>query len=75
MTCMIRKAYQMADAVRAVGVPVVMGGPHVTEVPGEPLGRNGGLATLTRWPWAKLIRRGTENGRSFSSKLEFPSSN
>lgn len=27
------------DAVRAVGVPVVMGGPHVTEVPDEPLGR------------------------------------
>jgi radical SAM superfamily enzyme YgiQ (UPF0313 family) len=41
MTRMIRKAYQMADAVRAVGVPVVMGGPHVTEVPDEPLGRDG----------------------------------
>lgn len=42
MTRMIAKAYRMADAVRAVGVPVVMGGPHVTEVPDEPLGRNGG---------------------------------
>ena len=42
MTRMIRKAYVMADAVRAVGVPVVMGGPHVTEVPDEPLGRDGG---------------------------------
>ena len=42
MTRMIRKAYQMADAVRAVGVPVVMGGPHVTEVPDEALGRDGG---------------------------------
>ena len=41
MTRMIRKAYQMADAVRAAGVPVVMGGPHVTEVPDEPLGRDG----------------------------------
>ena len=41
MTRMIRKAYHMADAVRAAGVPVVMGGPHVTEVPDEPLGRNG----------------------------------
>src|SRR5580693_324259 len=41
MTRMIRKAYLMADAVRAVGVPVVMGGPHVTEVPGEALGRDG----------------------------------
>jgi radical SAM superfamily enzyme YgiQ (UPF0313 family) len=41
MTRMIRKAYVMADAVRAAGVPVVMGGPHVTEVPDEPLGRDG----------------------------------
>jgi len=41
MTRMIRKAYQMADAVRAAGIPVVMGGPHVTEVPDEPLGRGG----------------------------------
>src|SRR5512136_790496 len=42
MTRMIRKAYQMADAVRAAGVPVVMGGPHVTELPEEALGRDGG---------------------------------
>src|SRR5512136_531387 len=42
MTRMIRKAYQMADAVRAAGVPVVMGGPHVTELPEEALGRDNG---------------------------------
>jgi radical SAM superfamily enzyme YgiQ (UPF0313 family) len=42
MTRMIAKAYRMADAIRATGVPVVMGGPHVTEEPGEALGRNGG---------------------------------
>ncbi|MBI2840904.1 MAG: B12-binding domain-containing radical SAM protein [Acidobacteria bacterium] len=42
MTRMIAKAYRMADAVRSVGVPVVMGGPHVTEMPDEALGRNGG---------------------------------
>ncbi|HUI41653.1 MAG TPA: radical SAM protein [Terriglobia bacterium] len=42
MTRMAAKAYRMADAVRAAGVPVVMGGPHVTEVPDEPLGRDGG---------------------------------
>lgn len=42
MTRMVRKAYQMADAVRAAGVAVVMGGPHVTEVPDEALGRDGG---------------------------------
>jgi radical SAM superfamily enzyme YgiQ (UPF0313 family) len=42
MTRMIRKAYQMADAVRAAGVPVVMGGPHVTELSEEALGRDGG---------------------------------
>lgn len=42
MTRMIAKAYRAADAIRAAGVPVVMGGPHVTEVPDEPLGRDGG---------------------------------
>jgi radical SAM superfamily enzyme YgiQ (UPF0313 family) len=42
MTRMIAKAYRMADAVRAVGVPVVMGGPHVTEMPDEALGRKTG---------------------------------
>src|SRR6202051_3379706 len=42
MTRMIAKAYRMADAVRATGVPVVMGGPHVTEMSDEALGRNGG---------------------------------
>jgi radical SAM superfamily enzyme YgiQ (UPF0313 family) len=42
MTRMIAKAYRMADAVRAVGVPVVMGGPHVTELADEALGRSGG---------------------------------
>jgi radical SAM superfamily enzyme YgiQ (UPF0313 family) len=42
MTRMVAKAYRMADAVRAAGVPVVMGGPHVTEEPNEALGRDGG---------------------------------
>src|ERR1700719_4549880 len=42
MTRMIAKAYRMADAVRAAGVQVVMGGPHVTEMADEALGRNGG---------------------------------
>src|SRR5438045_5737110 len=42
MTRMIAKAYRFADAVRAAGVPVVMGGPHVTELPNEALGRDGG---------------------------------
>ena len=42
MTRMIAKAYRVADAVRAAGIPVVMGGPHVTEVPDEALGRDGG---------------------------------
>ena len=42
MTRMIAKAYCIADAVRAIGVPVVMGGPHVTELPDEALGRDGG---------------------------------
>jgi radical SAM superfamily enzyme YgiQ (UPF0313 family) len=42
MTRMIAKAYRVADAIREAGVPVVMGGPHVTEVPDEALGRDGG---------------------------------
>lgn len=42
MTRMIAKAYRVADAIRAAGIPVVMGGPHVTEVPNEALGLDGG---------------------------------
>src|SRR5438132_5561577 len=42
MTRMIAKAYRVADAVRAAGVPVVVCGPHVTELPDEALGRSGG---------------------------------
>ncbi|HET6142659.1 MAG TPA: radical SAM protein [Candidatus Acidoferrales bacterium] len=42
MTRMVAKAYRMADAVRAAGVPVVMGGPHVTEMPDEALGKISG---------------------------------
>src|SRR6478609_4652281 len=42
MTRMIAKAYRVADALRAAGIRVVMGGPHVTEVPNEALGRDGG---------------------------------
>ncbi len=42
MTRMIAKAYRIADAIRATGVPVVMGGPHVTELADEALGSDGG---------------------------------
>ena len=42
MTRMIAKAYRIADAIRATGIPVVMGGPHVTEMADEALGRDGG---------------------------------
>src|SRR5215467_5576237 len=42
MTRMVARAYRMADAIRATGVPVVMGGPHVTEEAEEALGRDGG---------------------------------
>ena len=42
MTRMIARAYLVADAVRAAGIPVVMGGPHVTECADEALGRDGG---------------------------------
>src|SRR5262247_53158 len=39
MTRMAARAYRMADAIRSTGAKVVFGGPHVTEVPDEPLGR------------------------------------
>src|SRR6185312_12848918 len=42
MTRMAEKAYRVSDALRAAGIPVVMGGPHVTEVPDEALGKDGG---------------------------------
>jgi radical SAM superfamily enzyme YgiQ (UPF0313 family) len=41
MTRMAARAYKMADAIRGAGAKVVFGGPHVTEVPDEPLGRAG----------------------------------
>jgi radical SAM superfamily enzyme YgiQ (UPF0313 family) len=42
MTRMVARAYMVADALRAGGFKVVMGGPHVTECPDEALGRDGG---------------------------------
>jgi len=42
MTRMVAKAYRVADALRAAGVLVVMGGPHVTDMFDEALGRDGG---------------------------------
>ncbi len=63
MTRMVAKAYRMADAVRAAGIPVVMGGPHVSSLPDEALGRDGeprhadavavGEADET---WAQIVR-------------------
>jgi radical SAM superfamily enzyme YgiQ (UPF0313 family) len=41
MTRMALRAYRMADAIRSAGAKVVMGGPHVTELPMEALGHNG----------------------------------
>ena len=57
MTRMIAKAYRVADA-RAAGFPVVMGGPHVTEVPDEALGRDGGPRMPTPWRWARRTKPG-----------------
>jgi radical SAM superfamily enzyme YgiQ (UPF0313 family) len=43
MTRMAQKAYRMAAAIReGTAVPIVMGGPHVTAMPDEALGRQGG---------------------------------
>ena len=67
MTRMVQKAYRVADAVRAAGVPVVMGGPHVTECPDEGLGvswggRNEAIQADAVAPWAKppLITHGQD---------------
>jgi len=51
---LIAKAYRVADAIRAAGVPVVMGGPHVTGVPEEALGRAGDHAVAMPWASAGL---------------------
>ncbi len=52
MTRMARTAYEVAAAVRAeTSARVVLGGPHVTAVPDEPLGRTG----LTRVADAVVI--------------------
>lgn len=42
MTRMAAKAFRMALAARAAGARVAMGGPHVTEMPDEALGKDGG---------------------------------
>ena len=58
MTRMVAKAYRMADAVRAAGVPVVMGGPHVTEMADEALGEMAVHGTRMRWRSGKPTRHG-----------------
>lgn len=61
MTRMVAKAYRMANAVRAAGVPVVMGGGQVTVEPGEALGRGGGLADALASE--KLMKHGRRSVR------------
>ena len=63
MTRMIEKAYRMADAVRAAGVPVVMGGPHVTEMADEALGQVVGRVIQTLWPSVKPTKHGQRSSR------------
>jgi radical SAM superfamily enzyme YgiQ (UPF0313 family) len=41
MSRMAARAYEIAAALRAAGVRVVLGGPHVTTLPDEALGRTG----------------------------------
>lgn len=42
MTRMAQQAYETATVIRQrTSIPIVMGGPHVTELPDEPLGFNG----------------------------------
>ena len=78
MTRMIAKAYRMADAVRAAGVPVVMGGPHVTEMADEALGRDGGPRHADAvalgeadetWPKSSRMRRAANSRMSTSRSM------
>jgi len=64
MTRMIAKAYRMADAIRAVGVPVVMGGPHVTENPTKPLAATADRATPTPSLSAKPMKLGQRSSET-----------
>ena len=50
MTRMIAKAYRIADAIRATGVPVVMGGPHVPSWPMRLSVAMADHATPMLWP-------------------------
>jgi B12 binding domain len=49
MTRTAARAYKMADAIRVAGAKVVFGGPHVTEVPHEALGRGREPRHALRW--------------------------
>ena len=58
MTRMIAKAYRVADALRAAGFRVVMGGPHVTELPDEALGARAVPGMPMPWRSAKPTKPG-----------------
>jgi hypothetical protein len=65
MTRMIAKAYRVADAIRAIGVPVVMGGPHVTEESDE-----ASASMVARvMPMLSLLARPTKFGLPSSPTL------
>ena len=51
-----RRAYQIADGLRAQGVPVVMGGYHPTFLPGEALGHADAVVVGDGEPvWERLL--------------------
>jgi hypothetical protein len=58
MTRMAAKAYRMADAVRAAGVPVVMGGRTSPRFPTKRWATTRNLAMLTQWPSEKRTKPG-----------------
>src|SRR5947209_13328847 len=58
MTRMIARAYRMADAIRAAGVPVVMGGPHVQRCQTKLWVKMEVRVTLMRLRSAKQTRHG-----------------
>ena len=75
LSAQIGEAYELADRYRAVGVPVVMGGLHVTALP-EEAGRHADAVIIGEgesvWP---DVLRDAETGqlkRSYRARGDFP---
>ena len=64
MTRMIAKAYRVADAIRAAGVPVVMGDRTSRKCRMRLWAATAVRAMPTPWPWVKPIRLGRRSWKT-----------